>query len=312
MRFGLLAMSSTQDVRYSAEKIAAGPGARQQALQRRALRCCGIDERTRRRRPRAAHRRGPLDPLAAAAQIEAQTLGADRELRLLHAALGLYDFVYGELCDWYLELVKPRLVTSGDAADAGGHAAATCCARRCVAHPVIPFVTEELWSYLPGGEGLLAGRRFAEPEDALSRPGGRGGLRARDRGGQALRGWRDAVGAPRRATVPARLDAEGYDATGRLRRAPGARLELSRPTTASRWPSVPVPGGTRRGAPGEGLDLGAAERRRDGRAGEARGRDRARRGQAREPGVRRARRPPRSWRASASKLEHLRAELEAL
>ena len=26
-----------------------------------------------------------------------------------HAALELYDFVYGELCDWYLELVKPRL-----------------------------------------------------------------------------------------------------------------------------------------------------------------------------------------------------------
>ena len=40
VRFGLLAMSSTQDVRFSEEKVAAGPGARQQALQRVALRRC--------------------------------------------------------------------------------------------------------------------------------------------------------------------------------------------------------------------------------------------------------------------------------
>ena len=31
------------------------------------------------------------------------------------AALGLYDFVYGELCDWYLELVKPRLYEDDNA-----------------------------------------------------------------------------------------------------------------------------------------------------------------------------------------------------
>ncbi len=40
------------------------------------------------------------------------------------AALGLYDFVYGELCDWYLEMVKPRLETEG------GVARATCSRRR--------------------------------------------------------------------------------------------------------------------------------------------------------------------------------------
>ncbi len=28
---------------------------------------------------------------------------------IARAALGLYDFVYGELCDWYVELAKPRL-----------------------------------------------------------------------------------------------------------------------------------------------------------------------------------------------------------
>ena len=66
------------------------------------------DVAARRRAPTA--RRGPLDPLAA---------GARRSPRVDRAARGattsptprssLYDFVYGELCDWYLELVKPRL-----------------------------------------------------------------------------------------------------------------------------------------------------------------------------------------------------------
>ena len=53
-----------------------------------------------------------------------------------HAALGLYDFVYGELCDWYLELVKPRLASGLASAGAAARTArrsrrpcCTCCAR---------------------------------------------------------------------------------------------------------------------------------------------------------------------------------------
>ena len=38
-----------------------------------------------------------------------RSAGGSRRYDFAHAALGLYDFVYGELCDWYLELVKPRL-----------------------------------------------------------------------------------------------------------------------------------------------------------------------------------------------------------
>src|SRR3712207_7001993 len=35
------------------------------------------------------------------------------EFDFSHAALGLYDYVYGELCDWYLELIKARLYDEG-------------------------------------------------------------------------------------------------------------------------------------------------------------------------------------------------------
>ena len=73
-----------------------------------------------------------------------------------HAALGLYDFVYGELCDWYLELVKPRLRAGEPELLATLlHVLTETVA---LAHPLIPFETEEIYSLIPGTEGLLAAR----------------------------------------------------------------------------------------------------------------------------------------------------------
>ena len=42
-------------------------------------------------------------------RAKAETARAIEAFEFHRAALGLYDFVYGELCDWYLEIVKPRL-----------------------------------------------------------------------------------------------------------------------------------------------------------------------------------------------------------
>ena len=73
VRFGLLAMSSSQDVRYSAEKVAAGSGAGEQAVQRDALRATADRDAGRRRARCAAAGAaadgggGSLDPLAPAA-----------------------------------------------------------------------------------------------------------------------------------------------------------------------------------------------------------------------------------------------------
>ena len=96
----------------------AGPGARQQALQRDALRAVADPRRSAmsrssRSRPRRAraHRRGSLDPLAPAASQARDGATRIERYDFSHAALGLYDFVYGELCDWYLEIVKPRLAS---------------------------------------------------------------------------------------------------------------------------------------------------------------------------------------------------------
>ena len=167
VRFGMLAMSSTQDVRYSAEKIEQGERLANKLFNAARFVILGIGERGGEAAPRpsAIEDRWILSRLGRFEQELAERIAAYDFPRL---ALALYDFVYGELCDWYIELVKPRL------GEPDLDATLRHVLRRTLllAHPVMPFVTEELWRYVrEDGEGLLAGmtRGSAEPrvdEDA--------------------------------------------------------------------------------------------------------------------------------------------------
>jgi len=84
------------------------------------------------------------------------TEGLER-FRLHEVAEGLYHFFWGDVCDWYLELVKSRL--SADADPASREAARSTLvtvldhALRLL-HPIVPFVTAELWERLPTAEGV--------------------------------------------------------------------------------------------------------------------------------------------------------------
>ncbi len=78
------------------------------------------------------------------------------------AARSLYQFFWSEFCDWYVEMVKPRLA---EGADPQARAATLRTTVECLSvslrllHPFIPFVTEEIWQHfrkLPGLEGGLA------------------------------------------------------------------------------------------------------------------------------------------------------------
>ncbi len=70
----------------------------------------------------------------------------------------VYDFVWEEFCDWYIEMVKPRFYQSDDEAS---KAAAAWTLRTVLAtslkllHPFIPFVTEEIYGYLGTGEETI-------------------------------------------------------------------------------------------------------------------------------------------------------------
>jgi valyl-tRNA synthetase len=76
------------------------------------------------------------------------------EYRFDEAANRLYHFFWGDLCDWYIELVKPAL--SGEAPrPAAGEVLLTVLERSLrLLHPVMPFLTEELWQRLPGREAV--------------------------------------------------------------------------------------------------------------------------------------------------------------
>ncbi|MFO7564440.1 MAG: valine--tRNA ligase [Enhygromyxa sp.] len=72
--------------------------------------------------------------------------------RLDLAAHGAYQFVWHELCDWYLELAKRRLSDDADLAQrraTQGTLATVFDLVLRVLHPMIPFITEEIWQRLP-------------------------------------------------------------------------------------------------------------------------------------------------------------------
>jgi valyl-tRNA synthetase len=83
-----------------------------------------------------------------------------RTYRFDEAANRIYDFFWGEFCDWYLELIKPRL-NFGEGADTA--AARIACANLVnlfdaslrLLHPVMPFITEEIWHAIYDGKPPL-------------------------------------------------------------------------------------------------------------------------------------------------------------
>jgi len=87
------------------------------------------------------------------AEASESITSAHEEFRLHEAAEETYQFVWGDFCDWYLELVKPRL--RGDRGEASREAAAATLAHVLdgwlrLLHPIMPFITEELYCHLPG------------------------------------------------------------------------------------------------------------------------------------------------------------------
>jgi valyl-tRNA synthetase len=76
------------------------------------------------------------------------------------AARALYEFVWNEFCDWYLELSKPALFEEAEAANPGlanatRHTLATVLETTLrLLHPFIPFVTEEIWQRVRGPAGV--------------------------------------------------------------------------------------------------------------------------------------------------------------
>jgi valyl-tRNA synthetase len=144
LRFGLLAMSSTQDVRYSDAKVQQGADLANKLWNASRLILLNVAEVDAAPRPVGIEDRWLLSRLEATIASVTTKL---EEYDFAHAAQVVYAFFWSELCDWYLEIVKPRLYEG----EAEVSATLLWALQRLLAllHPIMPFVTEEIWSYHP-------------------------------------------------------------------------------------------------------------------------------------------------------------------
>ncbi len=201
LRFGLLAMSSTQDVRYSDAKVQQGRDLANKlwnASRLILLNASDPGERVPPAEPALPEDRWILSRLESTIAEVTELL--DR-YDFSHAAQALYGFVFADLCDWYLEIVKPRLYD-------GDQAASTVLLwtlERTLAlvHPVMPFVTEEIWSYHPYRDGQLVIHPFPEAIGDRIDPGLEAEFGRAIELTRQLRGWRDQAGVPPRVILSA-------------------------------------------------------------------------------------------------------------
>jgi valyl-tRNA synthetase len=254
VRYGMLAMSSTQDVRYSSEKIEQGQRLANKLFNAARFVILGIGD----------DGAGPSGPAPSALEdrwILSRLARAERDIGarietydFARAANALYDFVYGELCDWYIELVKGRLAEP----ELRGTLRHVLRRTLMLAHPIMPFVTEELWSHVrEPHEGLLAGVVRPAP---TARPLDEDAESALDwviATTQAVRRWRDDFSVAQGTVLAARLDdgpasSEAADLLARI-----ARLELCE--DGDGVATVAIPGGTVTVL--EGVDLSARDER---------------------------------------------------
>lgn len=79
------------------------------------------------------------------------------QYRFNDAANGLYAFVWGKVCDWYVELSKPLLQGDDAAAVAETKATLSWTIDQCLIllHPIMPFITEQLWGDIAERQKML-------------------------------------------------------------------------------------------------------------------------------------------------------------
>jgi valyl-tRNA synthetase len=159
-RYGLLKISSAQDVRFSYNAIEEGRRLANKLwnASRLLLQDAGDVVELR---PSSLEERWILARLdAARADFEADLAAYD----FSHAVDRLYHLTFDDFCDWYLESIKPRL------GEADVRATALLALERLLTllHPVMPHVTEEIWTHLPSRATRLIVAPWVKPDPSYA------------------------------------------------------------------------------------------------------------------------------------------------
>jgi valyl-tRNA synthetase len=155
----------------------------------------------------------------------------------------LYHFAWDEVCDWYIELAKLSLGGSGGDATRRVLGEVLDTLLRLL-HPMIPFVTEALWTALTGGESVVIAQ-WPTADPARVNPGATAEVAAIQTVVTEVRRFRSEQGVKPSQRVPARLTgttpatepsirallrleepADGFTATASLTTGGGVRVEL--------------------------------------------------------------------------------------
>ena len=190
-RYGLLKMSSSQDIRFFEGPIEEGRKLANKLWNVSRLILNATERASPDARPASLEERWIVARLDDAHAAITQHLHA---FEFAPVVTRLYRLTFDEFCDWYAEAIKPRLYEG----DADARATALVLLERLLVylHPVMPHVTEEIWSSLPARETRLIVAPWPEPDGRFADEAG------------ALDRVQDAAAIFRRSGVRIALDGE--------------------------------------------------------------------------------------------------------
>jgi len=260
LRFGLLAMSSSQDVKFNEERVKQGRDLANKlwnAARLILLRVAEVEA--------DAGAVLTVEDRWIVSRLERLTARVTElydDFRFSFAALELYGGFWSELADWYLELAKPRLYEDDN--DEVSAVLLWSLERILrLLHPVMPFVTEEIWSLMPGEDrGLLAVAEFPVADESRFDEDAEREVGRMIEAVTALRRYRDEVGAKPSAALNGVLAAEGYDGLqGHIARLSRTQLADAGADGGTVLATVPIPGGAVQVLPSEAFDPDEARER---------------------------------------------------
>ena len=107
-------------------------------------------------------------------EVKDEVSGALENYRFNDAAQACYKFLWGAFCDWYLELVKPDMQSNDAQRKETAQYVLLLVLREILVllHPIMPFVTAEIWAALPGSDKYpeLAKAGYPEARPQCKRP----------------------------------------------------------------------------------------------------------------------------------------------
>jgi valyl-tRNA synthetase len=166
-RYGLLKISSTQDVRFSYGAIEEGRKLANKLWNVARLILQNAGGATPDARPRDLEERWILGRIdAVRAEVEESWAAFDFSA----STDALYHLTFDDFCDWYAEAIKPRLYEDDE--DAAATALAALERLLALLHPVLPHVTEEIWTQLPGRAARLIVSPWPEPDSRFAADAG--------------------------------------------------------------------------------------------------------------------------------------------